>query len=96
MVNHDDFFSSPSGADIFSCGKKDTMSGTEGSFDLIDQSSGTLICSLHWNCPHQSSPGYTNSVKALSRNDGYVVAIGSYPEKGALGKVNVHWETAIM
>lgn len=89
--------SSPrSDVDIYSCGREDTTSGTEGSFDLIDKPSGTLICSLQWNCPHESSPGNANSVKAQDRNDGYIVVIGSYPEKGALGKVGVHWETAIM
>jgi hypothetical protein len=79
----------PSGADVYSCGREDAASGTQGSFDMIDQNSGTRICSLQWNCPYESSPGNTNSVKAQNQNDNYKVDIGNYRKNGALGKVDV-------
>jgi hypothetical protein len=42
---------------INSCGRSDAASGTEGSFNLVDDS-GHVIRNLYWDCPWGSKTNY--------------------------------------
>lgn len=82
---------SSASADVYSCGREDAASGTQGSFDLIDQNFGTTICSLQWNCPYNPGPGNWNLVEAQNLNSDYSVTIGEYnKKKGALKTIDVN------
>jgi len=72
---------------ISACGRSDSASGTEGSFDIYD--SDTHIGTYSWDCPWGSK---TNR-STWDRNfacDNYVVEItGANLDSGALGNVDI-------
>ncbi|KAJ5157657.1 uncharacterized protein N7482_008757 [Penicillium canariense] len=78
-------------ADVWSCGREDAPSGSEGSFDLIDQNYGNTICTLEWNCPYEPGKGNENWVKTTNLDTDYNVTIaGNYHKnKGTLKKVDI-------
>lgn len=88
------FASAP--ADVYSCGREDAPSGTQGSFDLIDRNSGIQICTIDWNGPYAPGPGNENYVNARNLNSQYAVDIGGNfkKDKGTLQKVNITIKSA--
>jgi len=71
---------------INSCGRLDLPSGTEGSFDLVDES-GQIIRSFNWNCPWMGS---TNQWDVTNPNEDWSVeSSGANLGGGALGKITV-------
>ncbi|KAJ5928372.1 hypothetical protein N7466_007328 [Penicillium verhagenii] len=80
-------------ADIWTCGREDAPSGSQGSFDLIDQNTGGgKICSIDWNAPYAPGPGNENSVTArdLNSQDYAVDIVGHFKkDNGTLGTVDV-------
>ena len=72
---------------IYSCGRSDAASGTEGVIDLYE--GDTKICTIYWSCPWGSK---SNDFQVQNRNSkaGYMVSIGDWNrDSGALGKVEV-------
>ena len=73
--------------DICSCGETDSMSGTQGTFDLMDDVKDARICTLAWSAPMQT--GRRNMFKMLNHNSKYKVDIGDWQESGTMGTVTV-------
>ncbi|KAF8469926.1 Aegerolysin family protein [Kalaharituber pfeilii] len=72
---------------IYTCGRKDAASGTEGYFRLYVNNSKTKICSFDWDCPWGSK---TNSYRVSEGGDDYpTTATGGNLDSGALGDVYV-------
>jgi len=72
---------------IYSCGRSDSPSGTEGSFDLVDNSTNQLIRNIYWDCPWGSS---RNTFNITGVNGDWIVeGNGANLESGALGNVTV-------
>jgi hypothetical protein len=72
-------------ATINSCGRENTWSGTEGSFDIYDGQ--TLVGNYSWNCPHGSS---TNTSTWKPSSDAYIAQLtGGSLDSGPLGNVNL-------
>lgn len=70
---------------ISACGRENSPSGTEGSFDLYDGE--THIGSYLWDCPWGSK---TNTSTWNSDNSNYVTQVtGANLDSGALGNVNI-------
>jgi hypothetical protein len=89
----------PSGvatADVWSCGRLDAPSGSQGSFDLVDMNNGVKICTLDWNAPYAPGPGNENSVMARDLNSQYAIGIDRHFKKksGTLMEVDVHINSA--
>ena len=40
---------------INACGPINSVVGTEGSFELVDEESGRQICHVYWDCPFDTS-----------------------------------------
>ncbi|KFY98022.1 hypothetical protein V500_01818 [Pseudogymnoascus sp. VKM F-4518 (FW-2643)] len=77
--------SAGSSSNISSCGRSDTLSGTEGSLDLYDGE--TRICTITWVCPWGAG---TNDFQIIGKESGYVVSAGDWNRgSGALGQVDV-------
>jgi hypothetical protein len=77
--------SSGNSAGIASCGRSDSPSGTEGSFELWV--GNTKICKIYWDCPWGSK---RNTFTVSEVNDEYLVeATGANIDSGALGNVTV-------
>ncbi|PHH89228.1 hypothetical protein CDD83_6460 [Cordyceps sp. RAO-2017] len=68
---------------VGACGRSDSASGTEGSFDVYDDA--TKICRVYWSCPwgskdnefrvedyNQSTSAYQVTVGPWSRNSGAI------------------------
>ncbi|BAE58620.1 aegerolysin type hemolysin [Aspergillus flavus] len=73
--------------EVCSCGETDSMSGTQGTIDLIDDVKDTRICTLAWSAPMQS--GRKNRFSMLNHDPRYKVDIGKWQESGTMGTVNV-------
>ncbi|KAL4878033.1 aegerolysin type hemolysin [Aspergillus karnatakaensis] len=74
-------------ASVYSCGREDAASGTQGSLDLYDQRSQEKVCTIHWDCPWGSS---TNTFGINNIAEDYSVVHGPYHKSGgALGVVKV-------
>lgn len=70
---------------ISACGKSDSTSGTQGSFDLYDGE--TKIAHFSWSCPWGSP---SNSLEASDHSKNYWVQLGAWnPIGGAIGSVEV-------
>lgn len=68
---------------IYSCGRAYSPTGTEGSFDLVEESNDNRLCNFYWDCPWGSKPNKAE-VGELSPN--WVVAsTGFNLDSGALG-----------
>ncbi|KAF4415276.1 Aegerolysin family protein [Fusarium austroafricanum] len=77
--------SSGNSVGIASCGRSDSPSGTEGSFELWV--GNTKICKIYWDCPWGSK---RNTFTVSEVNDEYLVeASGANIDSGALGNVTV-------
>ncbi|KAK2733155.1 hypothetical protein FQN55_003724 [Onygenales sp. PD_40] len=76
-------------ANICSCGEKDSLLGTEGSLDLVDQSSGAQICTLNWGC-HSYDEEEDNMLSLTNRNSDYLVRLPqNISRKGSLGTLDI-------
>jgi hypothetical protein len=74
--------------DVMSSGLSDSPGGTEGSYDLVDQSTGELICTVFWNCPggDQDSSFGTRG----NSTTGWLIGVGgTAPHPGAMGETFV-------
>ncbi|KKC98871.1 MULTISPECIES: aegerolysin family protein [Photobacterium] len=70
---------------VSSCGRSDSASGTQGSFDLFDGS--TKVVTLVWDCPWGSK---SNSWSQTGQNRNYVVSVtGGSMNSGAIGVLTV-------
>ncbi|CRG91912.1 hypothetical protein PISL3812_08966 [Talaromyces islandicus] len=69
------------------CGETGTMSGTQGSFDLVDDVRDTKICTLTWEA--SLDPGAQNAFSTSNLNPGYQVDIGKWNKSGIMGEVPV-------
>lgn len=71
---------------IEACGRSNSPSGTEGSFDVYDDN--VHIGTMSWDCPWGSK---TNSATwSPSSNDNYVVQMtGANVDSGALGNITL-------
>jgi len=70
---------------ISACGREDSASGTEGSFDLYD--GNAHVGTYSWDCPWGSK---TNSSTWSPAQDNYVAQItGANLDSGALGNVEI-------
>lgn len=68
-----------------SCGRSDSASGTQGSFDLYD--GDTRVVTLVWNCPWGSK---SNSWSQSNQNSKYVVSVtGGSMDSGSIGVLTV-------
>jgi len=71
---------------VNSCGRANASSGTEGSFDLVDQN-GTAIRDLYWNCPWGKK---TNVWRVTGGNVKWLLeSNGANLNSGALGTITV-------
>ncbi|KAF9035255.1 Aegerolysin [Panaeolus papilionaceus] len=70
--------------DIYSCGRSDSPSGTEGNVNLVDNL-GPEIANIYWSCPYIGSNEFK---KTKENSDQYLVAL-STPGGGALGDQTV-------
>ncbi|KAJ2993875.1 hypothetical protein NUW58_g1706 [Xylaria curta] len=72
-------------AHVYSCGRENASSGTEGSIDLYEDS--TYICTIYFHCPWGSK---YNDFQVRNRNKDYPVSVGPWNRHGgALGQVDV-------
>lgn len=70
---------------VSSCGRSDSPSGTQGSFDLYDGS--TKVVTLVWNCPWGNK---SNSWSQFSQNSNYSVSVnGGSDNSGSIGVLRV-------
>nr|AOW41304.1 hemolysin [Sparassis latifolia] len=70
---------------VYSCGREDSPTGTEGSFDVVDASSGAVIRTISWHCPYVGD----NTFKLLDSNDAWAVDTSGFSQHGALGQITV-------
>ncbi len=71
---------------VYSCGREDSSSGTEGHFDLYD--GGTKIGTFYWDCPWGSKRNTTRWQQGAS--DDYIAqASGGNPDSSAIGNVRI-------
>lgn len=70
---------------LSACGRSDSASGTQGSYDLYE--GDTKVVTIVWDCPWGSK---TNSWSPVSQNPNYLVSItGGSREGGAIGILSV-------
>lgn len=70
---------------VASCGRSDSASGTEGSFDVYEGT--TRICNIYWSCPWGAK---SNIFTVGDVNESYIVqSTGANLESGAIGTVTV-------
>lgn len=70
---------------IASCGRSDSSSGTEGSYDIYD--GDAKVCHIYWSCPWGSQ---TNTFTVSEVDDNYMVqATDQNMDSGAIGTVNI-------
>lgn len=70
---------------VSSCGRSDSASGIQGSFDLYD--GDTRVVTLVWNCPWGSK---SNSWSQSNQNSKYVVSVtGGSMDSGSIGVLTV-------
>ncbi|KAH8690223.1 Asp hemolysin-like protein [Talaromyces proteolyticus] len=72
---------------ICSCGEAGSMSGTQGSLDLVDDVRDTKICTLTWRASME--PGKQNAFLTSNLNPRYQVDIGKWNRSGIMGEVPV-------
>jgi hypothetical protein len=70
---------------IKSSGLSDSPIGTEGSYELVDQSNGDVICTVVWNCPGGDQ---TNLFETRGKSAWLVGLEGPAPH-GAIGETFV-------
>lgn len=71
---------------IASCGRSDSASGTEGSFDIYDGQ--TNVGNYYWNCPWGSKTN--TSTWTPNDTDRYVTQVtGGNLDSGALGNISI-------
>lgn len=71
---------------IYSCGRSDSASGTEGSFDVFD--GDTHVGTFYWNCPWGSKSNTFFWTSMSNRN--YITQVeGGNPDSGAIGRVEL-------
>ncbi|CAA7262635.1 unnamed protein product [Cyclocybe aegerita] len=73
---------------INSCGRADSSSGTEGSFDIVDPNDGNrIIRSFYWDCPWGSK---ANTWNPTGSNTKWMIEwSGQNLDSGALGTISV-------
>lgn len=70
---------------IYSCGRSDSASGTEGSFDVYD--GGTHVGTFYWNCPWGSK---SNTFFWTGMTREYIAQVsGGNTDSGAIGHVEI-------
>lgn len=70
---------------IYSCGRSDSSSGTEGAFDIYDGE--THVGNYYWSCPWGSK---TNTSTWTNDNSDYITQVtGANLDSGALGNVSL-------
>jgi len=72
---------------ICSCGR-DTSSGTEGSFDLCDISSGSVIAHIYWDCVAVGTNKFEISTEGSNYNY-WKVQSQNHPSTGPLGDLRI-------
>ncbi|EEH21908.2 hypothetical protein PABG_04119 [Paracoccidioides brasiliensis Pb03] len=70
---------------VYSCGREDTAVGTQGSFELYDETNYNKICTINWSCPYSGS----NYLYASNTNTNYSVGIPSVSLSGPIGFVDI-------
>ncbi|KAK6819219.1 hypothetical protein RU639_008142 [Aspergillus parasiticus] len=72
-------------ADVSSCGRQDSASGTTRSIELWDNEN--KICKIVWDCPWANQP---NDFNIVDQSEDYSVQHGDWNRDGArIGTVNV-------
>lgn len=68
---------------IYSCGRENASSGTEGTFDLVESSGGKFIRTFYWDCPWGSKQ---NKAEVRGSNSAWLVEPNGFNyDSGALG-----------
>lgn len=68
---------------VYSCGRQNASSGTEGSFDLVDGDSGQFVRSFYWDCPWGKK---RNKAEVIGANPAWIVQPHRFNlDSGALG-----------
>jgi hypothetical protein len=76
---------------IASCGRSGAASGTEGSFDLVNNARD-VVAHIYWSCPWGASG---NEFKAYSKQEEWLVSASPVSPDSALGDIKVKlYETA--
>ncbi|QKX57673.1 uncharacterized protein TRUGW13939_04791 [Talaromyces rugulosus] len=72
---------------ICACGENGSISGPQGSFDLVDDLRDVRICTLTWAATME--PGRRNSFVARNVDPRYNVDVGKWNDSGIMGDVPV-------
>ncbi|KAF9057278.1 aegerolysin type hemolysin [Panaeolus papilionaceus] len=74
--------------DIYSCGRSDSPSGTEGNVTIADSTdSGNVeVVNVYWDCPYS---GQNKFHKTRENNEDYIVALSSFSTSGPLKDISV-------
>ncbi|KAE8148752.1 aegerolysin type hemolysin [Aspergillus avenaceus] len=72
---------------VYSCGELGSMSGPQGTIDLIQDVSDERICTLAWSASME--PGSPNIFLTRNHNPKYKVEVGNWNEAGTMGEVPV-------
>ncbi|KAF9526819.1 aegerolysin type hemolysin [Crepidotus variabilis] len=72
---------------IYSCGRENASSGTEGSYNLVEKNGGRLVRRVYWNCPLGTK---TNTFTLSGANRDWVIQQdGGNLDSGALGDIKL-------
>ncbi len=73
---------------INACGREDSPSGTEGTFDIVDLANNEKIGTYYWDCPWGSKTN--TSIWTPSGNQDYITQVtGGNLDSGALGNISI-------
>ena len=69
------------------CGRENSPSGTEGSFEVHLDGSGEKIAEIYWDCPYIGS----NKLEKRYVKEGYDISLNGFSiPSGALGKGTIN------
>lgn len=80
-----------SSVEICCCGRSDSPSGTEGSFNLVDKANNKIIGTYYWDCPWGSKTNTSTwtPVDSSSSSPYLTQVTGANLDSGALGNVSL-------
>ncbi len=75
---------------VYTCGRENTWSGPEGSFDIYDNNKNLQLGNYYWYCPHWSSENtsqWKQNPDQTVTNNYNIIQSGGNLNSGALGKI---------